>query len=363
MFDDIAFALRRVAASPERLRALLLDDPLLPLDLTRFLTRVVPPAAALLASLRTGAEAIPDDRLRAEALASIDGKAFHVAGAAILATFLPAEAAAQYIAIVTPLETIYDYLDNLCDRHPDVPPEAYPRLHRAIADALDPGAGPQEYYALGPPGDDGGYLRTLVARTQEALRDAPHLDRLLPHFADAASFYGDLQTFKHLPNGTREIACVEWYERNRDRFAMLDWHEFACASGSNMHVFAALYEAFSGRPEEISGAYDAYFPFVAALHILLDSFIDRDEDREHDDLNFAVVYPNPAALRARFRFMTAAAHTRIARLTDRRRHAFVLRVMTLFYLSHPKIASGGLEREARSLLRANGSSSKGGHDL
>lgn len=352
MFDDIAFALRRVVGTRERRRTLL-ADPRTPLDLVRFLTRVVPLAASELAKLRDSAGRIPDDELRVQALASIDSKAFHVAGAAILATFLPDDAARRYVEIVTPLETIYDYLDNLCDRHPSVDAAAYPRLHRAIADALDPLALPTDYYADGPAGSDGGYLRDLVVRTQGALASAPHLALLRPAFSDAARFYGELQTYKHLPRGARDIACVNWYERHRSRFGELDWHEFACACGSNMHVFAALFEAFCDRPESIRPAYDAYFPFVAALHILLDSVIDRAEDREHDDLNFAEVYGGRADLRRRFVWMQSRARQRLDALPGRREHRFVLRVMTLFYLSHPKIAEGRLEREARELLRAN----------
>ncbi len=353
MFADIAFALRSVLRSPARLRALVAADPLLPLHLVRFLLRVVPVAARTLARVRARAERIPDAQLRYEALSSVDGKAFHVAGASILATFLRAGAARRYIEIVTPLETIYDYLDNLCDRHPDVRPDAYPELHLAIADALNPHAPPRDYYAKGPAGDDGGYLASLVAQTQRALADVPHLDRLRPCFADAAAFYAELQTFKHLPRGERERACVAWYERNRARFGALDWHEFACAAGSNMHVFAALYTACIDRPEAIGQSYDAYFPFVSAIHILLDSFIDQDEDAEHDDLNFARVYGNIATMRERFAFMTSQARARLALLPDAGRHRFVLDVMTLFYLSHPKVASGDLEREARQLLRAN----------
>lgn len=354
MFADIAFALRSVLRTPERLRALVTEDPLLPLDLVRFLLRVVPVAAKTLEAVRAQAELIPDEQLRREALASVDNKAFHVAGASILATFLPAHMARRYVEIVTPLETIYDYLDNLCDRHPGVRPDAYPILHLAIADALDPDAPVRNYYENGPVGDDGGYLASLVTQTQRALGTVPHLQLLRPCFADAAAFYAELQTFKHLPRGERERACVAWYERNRARFGMLDWHEFACAAGSNMHVFAALYTACIDRPGAIRQTYDAHFPFVSAIHILLDSFIDQEEDEEHDDLNFARVYGNIRAMRERFRFMTSEARARLAALPDSGRHRFVLDVMTLFYLSHPKIAYAGLEREARTLLRANG---------
>ncbi len=353
MLGDIVFALRTVLGSPERLRALFAGGPSTALELVRFMTRVVPLSAASLEAIRERAQMIPDDQLRAEALSSVDRKAYHVAGACILATFLPPDAARNYVAIVAPLETIYDYLDNLCDRHPDVGVEAYPVLHLAIADALNPDAPLRDYYARGPSGDDGGYLRDLVARTQRALAVAPHLDLLTPHFAHAAALYGEMQTHKHYPAGEREQRCVAWYEGHRDRYADIDWHEFACAAGSQFHVYGPLFEAFRGRRDAIAGTYDAYFPYVSALHVLLDAFIDQAEDREHGELNFSHVYGGAGALRSRVRILFATARARLRALPGDRAHRFVLDVMTLFYLSHPKVAAQGLEREARALLRTN----------
>jgi tetraprenyl-beta-curcumene synthase len=353
VLHEIRFALRTVLASPERMRALLRGGPGTLLELIRFLRRVVPLAARALAEIRIDAARIPDPLLRAQALASVDGKAFHVAGACIFANFLPDDAAKHYVSVVAPLESIYDYLDNLCDRHPNVTVEAFPVLHRAIADALDPTQPPHDYYARGPLGDDGGYLRSLVLRTQNALRTVAHLDVLAPHFADAASLYAAMQTHKHYPAGERERRCVAWYEEHRDRYSDIDWHEFASAAGSQFHVYGPLYEAFAGRRDAIDRAYHAYFPYVSALHVLLDAFIDQAEDREHGELNLAGVYGGAQALRTRARHLFDSAKERVQALPAQRAHRFVLDVMTLFYLSHPKIAAQGLEREARGLLRAN----------
>ncbi len=352
MFSDIGPALRLVTASPDRLRFLFADGPGAIAHTALFLRRIVPMAAQSLRAIRERAEQIPDPLLRNEALASVDGKSYHVAGAAILATFLPPELARRYVDVVAPLETIYDYLDNLCDRHPEVEAAAYPVLHHAIADALDVDAAPRDYYALGPAGNDGGYLRGLVRQTQEALRDTPSIDRLKPFFAEAASFYSDMQTFVHLPPGRREVACVEWYERHRDGFIDLDWHEFACAAGSQFQVYGPLYAAFAGEPQAIDKAYAAYFPYVSALHVLLDSFIDQAEDRHHGELNFAVAYGGDRALRERAAFLAASARTAFAAMPHPSHHRFVLRIMALFYLSHPKIAAQSLDRQARALLRA-----------
>jgi len=350
MKDDIRWAVRHVLRSPQRLRFLLRGGPGTFLTLLRFLRTIVPQAARALAEIRARAQAIPDRRLRAEAVASAEHKAYHVAGACILATFLPPDLQRKYVAIVAPLETIYDFLDNLCDRHPDVPPAAYPTLHRALADALDPARGPADYYADGPSGGDGGYLRWLVERTQAGLRELPDLAALAPRFAEAAAFYADLQTFKHLPPGQREEACIAWYDRNRERFASLEWYEFAAAAGSQWQVYVPLFLAMAGEREAIGAGYDAYFPPVAALHVLLDAFIDEAEDREHGELNLASVYGGDARMRERVALLAGEAERRFALLPVPDRHRFVLSVMALFYLTHPKVAAQGMDARALRLL-------------
>jgi len=350
MKDDIRWAVRTVLGSPRRLRFLFRGGPGTFLTVLRFLRTIVPQAASALAEIRMRAGGIPDERLRAEAVASAEHKAYHVAGACILATFLPPDLQRRYIAIVAPLETIYDFLDNLCDRHPDVPPAAYPTLHRALADALDPSREPGDYYADGPSGGDGGYLRWLVERTQAGLREVADLPALVSHFAEAAAFYSDLQTFKHLPPGEREEACVAWYDRNRVRFASLEWYEFAAAAGSQWQVYVPLFLAMAGKADAIGAGYDAYFPPVAALHVLLDAFIDEDEDREHGELNLASLYGGDVRMRERFGLLASDAERRFALLPDPDYHRFVLRIMALFYLTHPKVAAQGMDARALRLL-------------
>jgi len=124
MYGEISWAARRIISNPTRRSVLAAGGVAAGYDLFHFLRSVVPRARQSLARIRSLAEKIPDDALRREALASIDVKAFHVAGGCIFATFLPKEAAERYIAVVAPLETIYDYLDNLCDRHPSASPAA-----------------------------------------------------------------------------------------------------------------------------------------------------------------------------------------------------------------------------------------------
>jgi tetraprenyl-beta-curcumene synthase len=349
MHAEIVWAVRHVLASPARLRYLLGKGLTLPM--LRFLRRIVPLAAAELDGIRALALAIPDEALRVQAVSSIEAKAYHVAGGCILATFLPPPAARRYVATVAPLESIYDYLDNLCDRHPEVAIDAYPILHHAIGDALDPQSELRDYYACGPIGDDGGYLRSLVLRTRRSLEHLDHYEALRIPFAEAAALYAEMQTYKHLPAGERERACIEWFARRRDaRSDGLTWYEFACAAGSQFQVYAPLYECFAGRAQAVTAAYDAHFPAVAALHVLLDSYIDQREDREHGELNFASLYGSPKVMVQRVGLLAEAARERFAALPTPADHLFVLHAMALFYLTHPKVYEQGLQRQAESLL-------------
>ncbi len=350
--EDINWAIKSVLFGPRRLAFLLsggLDDAF---DLRTFLVHVVPLARSALARIEDLALRIPDDELRAQALSSLRGKAYHVAGACILATFLPSGAREHYVDIVAPLETIYDFLDCLCDRHPETEPKAFRQLHEALADALDPARPLHDYYAYGPPGDDGDYLRALVRRVRHGLARLGDHELLVPYFREAAQLYADTQTYSHLPPGEREAACVKWFEENGRRFGDLSWWEFGAAAGSQFHAYAPLYAAFCSDFERIGDTYAAYFPALSALHVLFDSFIDQYEDGDHGDLNWISFYPDAEAFRNRVHTLAARAQSAFSQLTFPRAHRFTMRIMALFYLTHRKIAQQRLDHEATALLEA-----------
>jgi tetraprenyl-beta-curcumene synthase len=353
---DVDIVIGTVLRTPTRLLRLLRLGPRGLASMARFLTVVVPRASRELRAIAVRAARIPDPALRTQALASISDKAYHVQGGCILATFLGRTQARRYIAIVAPLETIYDYLDNLCDRLADVPAAAYPTLHEALLDALDTRRPIAAYYRDGPRCDDGGYLQGLVERVRAGIGSLPNYVAVRDALADLGRFYAELQTFKHAGAATREAVCSAWYERHRTRFPGLYWWEFAAACGSSLPVFALLYLASQPvlAPHAVDRTLAAYFPNVSAVHILLDYFIDQAEDREHRELNFVACYASSAHAVSRVRRLVAATAARIRTLSDGEWHAFVLRAMCLFYLTHPKVFEQHLDAESTAVLAALG---------
>lgn len=340
--------------TPTRLRRLFAFGPRVWWWIVRYLVGIIPYASKRLAEIRADAAAIPDPALREQALASIDGKAYHVQGGSILATFLRSRAARLYVDIIVPLETIYDYLDNLCDRLEGVPGNAYATLHEALLDAVDPSRPLGDYYRDGPKRNDGGYLLRLVHESRKGLARLPAFGAVNDRMAEVAAFYVELQTFKHLPVQEREDACRAWYERNAARFPGMRWWEFAAACGSSLPVFAMLYVASKPRPREadVGATFHAYFPDISAVHILLDYFIDQAEDREHGELNFVAAYRTPAEAMRRMQALIARADERARALRDGEYHSFLLNAMCLFYLTHPKVFEQHLDAESITLLNA-----------
>jgi tetraprenyl-beta-curcumene synthase len=320
----------------------------------RFLTVVVPRAGRELARIRSRAAAIPDPVLREQALASIDLKAYHVHGGAILATFLRGQRLRRYVAIVAALETIYDYLDNLCDRIPGVSAAAYAALHEALLDALDDRRPLGDWYREGPVGEDGGYLRSLVVSARVGLGALPHYSAVRGLLLEVGEYYAELQVHKHGPSGAREAACGAWYARNRERFPNLAWWEFAAACGSSLPAFALIELASRERfdPAEVDATLRAYFPGISAVHILLDYFIDQAEDREHGELNFVACYPSSADAVVALGQLVRGTLVRVRSLAGAARHRFVVQAMCVFYLTHPKVFEQHLDRESDALLGA-----------
>jgi tetraprenyl-beta-curcumene synthase len=303
------------------------------------------------------ARRIPDPELRHQALASLARKRFHCAGGAVYA-LAAGPALGPAVRFIVALQTISDYLDNLCDRSPAAGGPDFRQMHLALRDAVLPGPAPlADYYRLHPHREDGGYLASLVTVCRR------EVSALAPGAAQAFSSqaailierYSALQEYKHLPAG-REDAVRRWASALADGEAGLAWWEAAAAAGSTLGVFA-LYAAAASHRLDTPAAQrlvTAYFPWVTALHILLDYWIDRDEDRRGGDMNFTRYYAGAGAAARRLQAIARLARRRVADLPDAWFHRVVVAGLPALYLSDPKAAQPALRRHAVRLLGSAG---------
>ncbi|MBC5805968.1 MAG: DUF2600 family protein [Candidatus Eremiobacter antarcticus] len=316
-----------------------------------FLIHVLPRAASELRRLKAAAARIDDAQLRAQALASIADKDFHVHGGCILATFLSKGEARRYVKLVAVFETAVDYLDNLCDRTGSFDESDFRALHESLIDAVTPGA-PLRAYFRRRSGDDGGYLASLVTQSQTLFAALASFPAAAPYIADITRRYCELQALKHLEPVVREDRCREAFG---DVDPGLEWWEGAAACGSTMPTFALAFAALQGcSAHEAELVHRAYFPYFSAFHILLDYFIDLAEDERHGELNFVDCYPQADHAPAGIARVGQTALHRLDALADADRHRFALRAMCAFYCTRHKIDEQSLDAQAREIAAAVG---------
>lgn len=287
--------------------------------------------------------------MRSEALSSIAQKDFHVHGGCILATFLPKPQARHYVQLVATFETAVDYLDNLCDRTGSTDEADFRALHESLLDAVRPRA-PLGSYFRRRKRDDGGYLNELVVRSQRLFAELPALAAVAPFIEEVTARYCELQSLKHLPSGVREARCREAFG---DIAPDLQWWEGAAACGSTMPTFALAFGAIGScdgrRANEL---YEAYFPWISGFHILLDYFIDQQEDAEHGELNFVSCYGGRQAARAGIERAGRAALAKASATSDALHHVFAVQAMCGFYCTRKRVFAQGLSADAASIAAA-----------
>jgi tetraprenyl-beta-curcumene synthase len=323
--------------------------------LTKFIGHVFPIVSRELDGWSNYAANHGCNELCEQALASIRDKKFHCQGGSIYSLYhgvhLP-----DFVRLVVALQTISDYLDNLCDRAGITDEQAFRQLHLAISDALDPDTLLHDYYQHYPFKDDGGYLASLVRTCQQEVAKLPSYPQVKDETRRLAQLYSQLQTYKHLDPSIRETKMTSWIADHIKAYPEISTWEFAAATGSTLGMFMLC--AAASNPEltkqDALAISSAYFPWISGLHILLDYFIDGAEDRESGDLNFVAYYVNEQETLSRLvHFKEQAVHQAQA-LPNPQFTETVIQGLLAMYLSDPKTNTPQERAIKTALLKSSG---------
>jgi tetraprenyl-beta-curcumene synthase len=291
-----------------------------------------------LAPLYARAKNIPHPQLREQALSSLTTKQFHCEGGGVFSS--PSrDPGRRLLAFLLPYQTLCDYLDTVTDRGPSQDSANLRQLHQALIDAVHPAHVPGEYYAYHPYQDDGGYLISLVEDARASLAQFPGYHAVHTAINDLVELYVDLQVYKHGPPLQRVPQLSAWFAQKAPSGSDLSWWEFAAASGSTLGIFALLNLALDPdpTPDQVRAVTNLYFPWVGALHILLDYYVDQEEDQQGGDLNFVTYYPSSRdavqGMRRIYHRLLDAAQ----KLPDAAFHQYIARGLLGFYLSDRKV--------------------------
>jgi tetraprenyl-beta-curcumene synthase len=334
----------------------------------RYLLAILPQASRELERWRARAASIPDPQLRASAGEALS-KRGNVEGAALFATLVPGAHRGATVRALVAYQTAYNYLDALSEL-PSADPIANGRqLHRALQVALEPGAEHPAYYehsrqhehssrnAHSPKNADamqradGGYLQAIVDACREALVGLPSYALVAPTARAAAARIVDYQAL-NLSRGQGGHGALErWAIEATPVGSGLAWWETAAASGSSLAVNALIAAAANPHrgSRDVAQTDGAYYPWIGALHSLLDSLVDRREDRDGGRLCLLDNYPSTTSAARCLAGLALCCKTACERLPDAQAHRVIVTAMASYYLSAPECDTGEAQAIARAL--------------
>jgi tetraprenyl-beta-curcumene synthase len=298
---------------------------------------------------RARAQQVPDEQLRRLVQASL-AKRTNIEGAAAFAAFAPRRRRAAATLALSAFQAAYNLLDILGEQ-PSPDPVADGRLlHEALLYALDPDAPKRDWYELHPLRDDGGYLDALLGECRQALAQLPSFERVAPAAIEAAGRIVTFQSF-NLSEAQGDHAALEhWALEATPPQTGLRWWETAAAAGSSLGVHVLLGAAARADlgGEEAAALSAAYFPWIGALHSLLDNLVDTHEDAAAGHRSFVGYYSDAAEMSERLGWLAERAMRAASELPGAARHRVLVTALIGNYISAPRVLDGGSGRQGGS---------------
>ncbi|HZL47762.1 MAG TPA: DUF2600 family protein [Solirubrobacteraceae bacterium] len=289
---------------------------------------------------RRRAAEIPDPTLRRLALETQQAERGNLDGAAAFAVLVPRAQRSCVVRALVAFQAIYDYVDTLAEQ-PNADPIANGhQLHRALLIALDVNSRHPAYYSLHRGCEDAGYLRDLVDACRTAFGALPSYASLVAPALRAAKRIVAYQSLNHdgseRPGGSQH-ALARWGATQTPPEIDMRWWEAAGGGASSLAVFALISAAAQPAiPAGDAVAMEAaYFPWVGALHVLLDSLIDRPQDVQAGQRSLVDNYASPEEIASRLKEISIQAVRCTGALPNGTQHGIILAAMASFYLSHP----------------------------
>jgi tetraprenyl-beta-curcumene synthase len=300
----------------------------------RYWLSVFPRVAHEVSRRRVLASRIPDPVLRRLALQALDQKRGNLEGAAAFAALVPKANRAFVVRAVVGCQAICDYLDLLAEQPNRDPVANGYWLHEALQVATTPGSSHADYYMRNERGEDGGYLRVLVEAAREPLTNLPRLALIEAPMRRAAERVVAYQALNHGDRSGSYELFEQWASTETLSTTGLRWWETGAGAGSTLTLYVLIATAADPQLQvcDVEAIEEAYFPWVGALHSLLDSLVDHDEDRNAGERGLIDCYPSPADAAARMERIAREALARAVALPDGRRHALILAAMASFYI-------------------------------
>ncbi len=249
----------------------------------------------------------------------------------------------RVVRAVVAFQATYDYVDTQAEQPSADPVANGHQLHLALLTALSPDADHPDYYEHSTGNRDNGYMRNLIDTCRSAFGGLPSHASVAELALRAARRMAIFQSLNHGAHGDSRAALAGWAADLTPPETGLLWWETAAGAASSLTVFALIAAAAQPvlGPDEAAATEGAYFPWIGALHVLLDSLIDCPEDLAAGRHCLVDHYASSEEAASRVSAIAGRAIRAAELLPKGIEHASILAAMTSFYLSSPAASRPG----------------------
>ncbi|HWG07476.1 MAG TPA: DUF2600 family protein [Solirubrobacteraceae bacterium] len=321
----------------------------------RYWTSVAPIVRRELKRWRLRAEAIGDPKLRALALAKLDGEGSHAEAASMLATFAPRARRASVVEAIVALELLFDYLDGLSELPARDPLPEGDRMFGALVDAVTfPCKDSGGLVEQSPRCNDGGYLDELSRVASLSVARLPAALAITRVAQRVAARSGQAQTRMHAAPQLGIAQLEQWGRRGAEGTG-LEWREFVAGAASSVLMLHALSAAAADprtTADDAARIEEAYLS-VCVLLTLLDGLVDYEQDMAEEGSQrpgYLSLFGDRSELVEVLGRATRRAATQARGLPNGARHVMLLTGVVGYYASAPG-ADGEPARGVTAQLR------------
>ena len=300
----------------------------------RYWLTVYPHVLTHLHGARARARAIPDPTIRTLALASL-AKRSNLEGAAAFAALTPRATRRPAVHALLAFQSIYNYADVLGEQPAATLADAR-RAHLPLVCALGEGPPIASLYQRGPWMWDTGYLAEQIMRCRSALAELPSAALVRESALQSARDIAEFQAHSRPAAASGELE--RWARSQPPRASQMSWWETSAACGSSLTVHALIAAAASPGLDQhdVLRLVSVYSGPVGALHSLLDSLIDQQEDELLGQASLISLYPSAESAVLAMGELAHGARRAARALPQGRRHAVLVAAMASMYLSDPQ---------------------------
>jgi tetraprenyl-beta-curcumene synthase len=290
---------------------------------------------------RARAELINDPMLREHAVGSLTRKRTLVDGAAFY-WILPERRDAGLLRLLVAFQVLADLLDELSERG-----SGERDLMRAFSDAVILDA---------PVGEHDEYTMALIDACRTgcaALPGYPLIRGLLGAQARQAGALG----LHHIANPSVRAEALRRFAADEfDATPETTWFEQTAGGASALTIIVLLAMAADPRTTErdMHAALAVYSPWVSALSMMLDSWVDQHDDRASGHVSFVGYYENRDIAIERIAFLINRSLRDLATLPGTERHMLITSAMVAMFLSRDSARSDDLAAGTRTMVAAGG---------